>query len=153
MLAFFTIVTVCLSILFVLSRRRRHTRCALVTGVQTCALPISDVPCLCETLDEQDRKAADDQCPGDDDGVFEHYFDIVAEGEAEDHRRKKGEQQVDRKSTRLNPVTNAHLVCRLLLEKKKKTHSNTKSIPKNVTSRKYTEITLTDRHEHNRTQE
>src|SRR3546814_10607933 len=23
------------------SRRRRHTRCALVTGVQTCALPIS----------------------------------------------------------------------------------------------------------------
>src|SRR3546814_10209112 len=28
----------------------------------------------------------------------------------------------DRKSTRLNPVTNAHLVCRLLLEKKNKTH-------------------------------
>src|SRR3546814_5202376 len=27
---------------------------------------------------------------------------------------------VDRKSTRLNSVTNAHLVCRLLLEKKKK---------------------------------
>src|SRR3546814_6901853 len=27
--------------------------------------------------------------------------------------------QGDRKSTRLNPVTNAHLVCRLLLEKKK----------------------------------
>src|SRR3546814_2185224 len=26
----------------------------------------------------------------------------------------------DRKSTRLNPVTNAHLVCRLLLEKKKR---------------------------------
>src|SRR3546814_3421239 len=26
---------------------------------------------------------------------------------------------VDRKSTRLNPVTNAHLVCRLLIEKKK----------------------------------
>src|SRR3546814_7088804 len=27
-------------VVFVLSRRRRHTRCALVTGVQTCALPI-----------------------------------------------------------------------------------------------------------------
>src|SRR3546814_601648 len=26
---------------FFFSRRRRHTRCALVTGVQTCALPIS----------------------------------------------------------------------------------------------------------------
>src|SRR3546814_8257371 len=25
-----------------LSSRRRHTRCALVTGVQTCALPICD---------------------------------------------------------------------------------------------------------------
>src|SRR3546814_6737862 len=31
-------VTLCC---FVLSSRRRHTRCALVTGVQTCALPIS----------------------------------------------------------------------------------------------------------------
>src|SRR3546814_6256533 len=28
---------------FFLSSRRRHTRCALVTGVQTCALPISEV--------------------------------------------------------------------------------------------------------------
>src|SRR3546814_10574860 len=28
---------------FVFSSRRRHTRCALVTGVQTCALPISVV--------------------------------------------------------------------------------------------------------------
>src|SRR3546814_8105741 len=27
---------------FCFSSRRRHTRCALVTGVQTCALPISD---------------------------------------------------------------------------------------------------------------
>src|SRR3546814_1241385 len=30
----------CLSFFF-FSSRRRHTRCALVTGVQTCALPIS----------------------------------------------------------------------------------------------------------------
>src|SRR3546814_1949124 len=31
--------------LFFFSSRRRHTRCALVTGVQTCALPIcADVP-------------------------------------------------------------------------------------------------------------
>src|SRR3546814_3831044 len=27
---------------FFVSSRRRHTRCALVTGVQTCALPISE---------------------------------------------------------------------------------------------------------------
>src|SRR3546814_18559911 len=30
----------CLSCFFFFSSRRRHTRCALVTGVQTCALPI-----------------------------------------------------------------------------------------------------------------
>src|SRR3546814_10604951 len=31
-------------ILFFFSSRRRHTRCALVTGVQTCALPILEYP-------------------------------------------------------------------------------------------------------------
>src|SRR3546814_3186092 len=31
---------------FFFSSRRRHTRCALVTGVQTCALPISHWYCL-----------------------------------------------------------------------------------------------------------
>src|SRR3546814_3765943 len=37
----------------------------------------------------------------------------------------------DRKSTRLNSITNAHLVCRLLLEKKKKKkHKNNKDIHK-----------------------
>src|SRR3546814_15085291 len=50
-------------VLFFFSSRRRHTRCALVTGVQTCALPIcSTFPQgqeqtgnlgLCERLPEQ----------------------------------------------------------------------------------------------------
>src|SRR3546814_5550634 len=31
----------CIASCFFFSSRRRHTRCALVTGVQTCALPIS----------------------------------------------------------------------------------------------------------------
>src|SRR3546814_3959700 len=30
----------CVLLFFFFSSRRRHTRCALVTGVQTCALPI-----------------------------------------------------------------------------------------------------------------
>src|SRR3546814_5400475 len=30
-------------VVFFFSSRRRHTRCALVTGVQTCALPISSI--------------------------------------------------------------------------------------------------------------
>src|SRR3546814_3389116 len=38
--AFMSIFVVFL-VVFFFSSRRRHTRCALVTGVQTCALPIS----------------------------------------------------------------------------------------------------------------
>src|SRR3546814_5750704 len=36
-------------ILFFLSSGRRHTRCALVAGVQTCALPICKPPLACAT--------------------------------------------------------------------------------------------------------
>src|SRR3546814_4259533 len=36
--------------LFFFSSRRRHTRCALVTGVQTCALPISVAALLAARL-------------------------------------------------------------------------------------------------------
>src|SRR3546814_13716595 len=39
----FTVVLLIYIFLF-FSSRRRHTRCALVTGVQTCALPISGKP-------------------------------------------------------------------------------------------------------------
>src|SRR3546814_6688322 len=48
---------------FFFSSRRRHTRCALVTGVQTCALPISeaapagDVTVDCRGLAARDRLA------------------------------------------------------------------------------------------------
>src|SRR3546814_3161842 len=36
-----TVILYCGVCWFFFSSRRRHTRCALVTGVQTCALPIS----------------------------------------------------------------------------------------------------------------
>src|SRR3546814_4919627 len=36
----------CLVSCFFFSSRRRHTRCALVTGVQTCALPILTLACI-----------------------------------------------------------------------------------------------------------
>src|SRR3546814_7143072 len=39
---------------FFFSSRRRHTRCALVTGVQTCALPISSLL--------QRRKGGEGEC-------------------------------------------------------------------------------------------
>src|SRR3546814_6722480 len=37
-------------LLFFFSSRRRHTRCALVTGVQTCALPICPSVAFAEAL-------------------------------------------------------------------------------------------------------
>src|SRR3546814_1629367 len=41
MLFVFGFITLyCVCVMFFFSSRRRHTRCALVTGVQTCALPI-----------------------------------------------------------------------------------------------------------------
>src|SRR3546814_18465662 len=40
-------------VMFFLSSRRRHTRCALVTGVQTCALPISQYGTLLAVPDER----------------------------------------------------------------------------------------------------
>src|SRR3546814_3527725 len=43
---------------FCFSSRRRHTRCALVTGVQTCALPIClehGIPCSATILAENNR--------------------------------------------------------------------------------------------------
>src|SRR3546814_2291332 len=41
----------CLALLVFFSSRRRHTRCALVTGVQTCALPIYRVEITLTTHD------------------------------------------------------------------------------------------------------
>src|SRR3546814_3662428 len=41
---------------FFFSSRRRHTRCALVTGVQTCALPISQKPAAAAAVEEEDLR-------------------------------------------------------------------------------------------------
>src|SRR3546814_19841004 len=46
----------CIIYYFFFSSRRRHTRCALVTGVQTCALPISgEIPAFAGMTDEGRR--------------------------------------------------------------------------------------------------
>src|SRR3546814_4151814 len=130
-------------VFFFFSSRRRHTRCALVTGVQTCALPISAseavVVCDSDGRITHVNAAAYAIQPGDLVGKYFHDAinlvfpnasgivqsdDLVAmansgrtlqgiEAHAPDAPRVK-----DRKSTRLTPVTNAHLVCRLLLQKK-----------------------------------
>src|SRR3546814_16864337 len=43
---------------FFLSSRRRHTRCALVTGVQTCALPIISLRVEIADIAERDEAAS-----------------------------------------------------------------------------------------------
>src|SRR3546814_7904881 len=54
-----SMICVCCSVvilcLFFFSSRRRHTRCALVTGVQTCALPIWSVSAPDQVLLSTDR--------------------------------------------------------------------------------------------------
>src|SRR3546814_17824979 len=46
---------------FLFSSRRRHTRCALVTGVQTCALPISRRPLTISFMKWKSSGGAADQ--------------------------------------------------------------------------------------------
>src|SRR3546814_5066474 len=47
----------CAVISFFFSSRRRHTRCALVTGVQTCALPILLVGAALAVADDDEPRA------------------------------------------------------------------------------------------------
>src|SRR3546814_9454751 len=43
LMSFLLVSTLYIVLFFFFSSRRRHTRCALVTGVQTCALPICEI--------------------------------------------------------------------------------------------------------------
>src|SRR3546814_2723424 len=68
---------------FFFSSRRRHTRCALVTGVQTCALPISHPAVGRTTQDEQSglRCVRPGRVRGDDDLGMSIGIDIGYDGE------------------------------------------------------------------------
>src|SRR3546814_6892748 len=70
-------------IIFFFSSRRRHTRCALVTGVQTCALPILE---------------------GDED-VLEHHLEEIYDENQDDRRyvdaAEIGHEATDRPERRL----------------------------------------------------
>src|SRR3546814_3526743 len=65
----------------------------------------------------------------------EHVDEVEIERQrAHDHRL--ADKVGDRKSTRLTPVTNAHLVCRLLLEKKKNKTKKLYNLHNNITTQK-----------------
>src|SRR3546814_10333408 len=98
-------------VVFFFSSRRRHTRCALVTGVQTCALPIyeiyggsgGDYMIGGQGADSMEGGTGDDQIYGDGseeigglpDGDLNHAGDDVIAGDVLNNG-------LDRKSTRLN---------------------------------------------------
>src|SRR3546814_2854030 len=70
---------------FFFSSRRRHTRCALVTGVQTCALPIcsgEDGDAAAKDEDEDEKAASADEQDGDEPTfVVDTQTPVVAAGE------------------------------------------------------------------------
>src|SRR3546814_7363805 len=105
---------------FFFSSRRRHTRCALVTGVQTCALPILPRRALILGGDVLTWRLVDRiQALGAECRIFNHYGPTettvgACMTEARDDLREEGDHAVpvgpplcgyhiiDRKSTRLN---------------------------------------------------
>src|SRR3546814_2550050 len=130
---------------FFFSSRRRHTRCALVTGVQTCALPISmtcgiigptitssgftlsylqPIECPRTRRTRRSRKA---RAVFFEDAAVLHWTACPSianlGGSAKLARASRGAPRNELGRAHVcTPVTNAPLVCRLLLEKKNKTH-------------------------------
>src|SRR3546814_5310897 len=116
---------------FFFSSRRRHTSCALVTGVQTCALPISKVGIETQSNFEyrqnvvvrplsDDAPAIDafvEECFPPDAMTDPHvFFDAV--GDEAKFQRNLDAMKIGRAHV-CTPVTHAQLVSRLLLEKNK----------------------------------
>src|SRR3546814_9203372 len=115
-----------LLLFFFFSSRRRHTRCALVTGVQTCALPISAravgiaIRRGAASRIATRRRTASRRAPG---GIAARC--ITTGCHPTRCRPTCGVASRSEEHTSELPVTNAHLVCRLLLEKKKHIHTKT----------------------------
>src|SRR3546814_1745875 len=74
-----------LFVFFFFSSRRRHTRCALVTGVQTCALPIFDRRAI-----DQDRRGRG----GAEHAVGIDLLDMGTGGQHRDDRLRSEERRV-----------------------------------------------------------
>src|SRR3546814_14648147 len=73
--------------LFFFSSRRRHTRCALVTGVQTCALPISALVKYAKTVNVGDgSQQGTDLGPIQNRMQFETVKNLLADAKANGQR-------------------------------------------------------------------
>src|SRR3546814_8651123 len=109
--------SLCCFDIFFFSSRRRHTRCALVTGVQTCALPILSRPgeeMLGKVVPMHDNYFATLNCAVFSDGTFVYipkgvrcpmelstYFRINAENRSEE--RSVGKECVRTCRSRWSP--------------------------------------------------
>src|SRR3546814_1940356 len=91
------------AVVFFFSSRRRHTRCALVTGVQTCALPIYALgqrDPAAERRSEQDGERQGEAV--DQAGQRQEYPRQVGKARARGGEAHGLSLTGDRKSTRLN---------------------------------------------------
>src|SRR3546814_1570781 len=78
---------------FFFSSRRRHTRCALVTGVQTCALPIYVWGSLdCDVIRLLDRRE-----------FFQRRFVLVGQDHLRSEERRVGKECVSTCRSRWSP--------------------------------------------------
>src|SRR3546814_8571661 len=128
------------------SSKRRHTRCALVTGVQTCALPIYKTrragllpfprhrkhPTLPPIPGGPlARRLRGGRCSRDPLNLIQLTLAEGVGARSQSEGLASTAPEIGRAHV-LTPVTNAHLVCRLLLEKNKKRRENSKSISHTV---------------------
>src|SRR3546814_937536 len=119
---------------FFFSSRRRHTRCALVTGVQTCALPIfylvGDPVLMLASPEATDaERELIRQSLGLNLPLWHQYLIFLGKAihldfgnsflTGESAMRLILERMQIGRAHVCTPVTNAHIVCRLMLEKKK----------------------------------
>src|SRR3546814_1256172 len=69
-------------VFFFFSSRRRHTSCALVTGVQTCALPIWTLEQAAVPHNRESQAASSDPVPAGDPAAVALAFDRLGGDEA-----------------------------------------------------------------------
>src|SRR3546814_3577246 len=77
---------------FFSASRRRHTRCALVTGVQTCALPIAPGECTCfdsAPTATSTTTAEPDQYLANTNTYRDQTFTVPGEGTCLQHRSEE----------------------------------------------------------------
>src|SRR3546814_6728341 len=92
---------------FFFSSRRRHTRCALVTGVQTCALPICPPACAASGQRHIVAPAMTDR-PIDPPGapapiLYAHRHLLGIEGLSRSEERRVGKECVSTCRSRCSP--------------------------------------------------